>query len=66
MVAPGYDEFVTPHSNPLVRAVVGELYLNEDQLAMIERAVDDLIRERATGTGTAVLIGPINIGIGTT
>ena len=33
-------------------------------MSMVESA-DDLIRERAGGTGTAVLISPINIGVGT-
>jgi hypothetical protein len=32
---------------------------------VVERAADDLIRERAGGTDTAVLISPINIAIGT-
>jgi hypothetical protein len=32
---------------------------------VIQQALDDLVRERAAGSGTAVLISPINIGIGT-
>jgi hypothetical protein len=31
---------------------------------VIERAADDLIRERAAGSEAAVLISPINIDIG--
>ena len=53
------------NSNPIARAVLGQLNLNEDKIAVIKRAADDLIRERAGGTDTAILISPINIGIGT-
>jgi ubiquinone/menaquinone biosynthesis C-methylase UbiE len=53
------------NSNPLARRILGQLDLTENQIAVAERAADDLIRARAAGTDTAVLISPINIGIGT-
>ena len=53
------------HSNPIVGVILGQLDLSKEQIAMIQQAMDDLIRERAAGSGTAVLISPINIGIGT-
>jgi hypothetical protein len=52
-------------SNPIVGSILGQLDLGQDQIAVVQRAADDLIRERAAGTGTAVLVSPINIGIGT-
>jgi hypothetical protein len=53
------------NSNPFARVVLGELNLDEDQIAVTKRAADDLIRERAARSDTAVLISPINIGIRT-
>jgi ubiquinone/menaquinone biosynthesis C-methylase UbiE len=53
------------NSNPIVGLMLGELDLTQDQLAAVQRRADELIRERAAGSGTAVLISPINIGIGT-
>jgi ubiquinone/menaquinone biosynthesis C-methylase UbiE len=53
------------NSNPIVGMLLGQLDLKADQIATIKRAADALIRERAAGTGTAVLLSPINIGIGT-
>lgn len=52
------------NSNPVAGAILGQIDLKPDQIETIQRAADDLIRERAAGTGTAVLISPINIGIG--
>jgi hypothetical protein len=51
-------------SNPIVGEILSELDLTPDQVAVIKKAAGDLIHERAGGTGTAVLISPINIGIG--
>jgi ubiquinone/menaquinone biosynthesis C-methylase UbiE len=53
------------HSNPIVGTILGPLNLNKEQIAVIQQALEDLVRERAAGSGTAVLISPINIGIGT-
>jgi ubiquinone/menaquinone biosynthesis C-methylase UbiE len=53
------------NSNPLAGGMLADLNLQPDQIAQIQRAADDLIRQRAGRTGTAILISPINIGIGT-
>jgi hypothetical protein len=53
------------NSNPVAGVVLGEVGPSEDQIATMKRAADRLIRERAGGAGEAVLISPINIGIGT-
>ena len=53
------------NSNPIARVLLGQLDLTPGQLAATKKAADDLIGERAAGTDTAVLISPINIGIGT-
>lgn len=53
------------NSNPIVPAILGQLDLQPDQIAAIQRRADDLIRERAGGGDMAVLVSPINIGIGT-
>ncbi len=52
-------------SNPTVESILGELQLRAEDRARIERAVDELVRERAGGGEAAVLTNPINIGIGT-
>jgi SAM-dependent methyltransferase len=52
-------------SNPIVESILGELKLAGDERARIERAIDELVRERAGGGESAVLRNPINIGIGT-
>ncbi len=53
------------HSNPIVGMVLGELNLTKDQTAVVQQALDGMVRERAGGSGPAVLTNPINIGIGT-
>ena len=53
------------HSNPIVGMVLGELNLTKEQTAMIQQALESMIRERSGGSGPAVLTNPINIGIGT-
>lgn len=53
------------NSNPIVGMIFGQLNLNKEQIAVIQQAMDGLIRERAAGSGTAILLSPINIGIGT-
>ncbi|HVX90285.1 MAG TPA: class I SAM-dependent methyltransferase [Candidatus Paceibacterota bacterium] len=52
-------------SNPIVESILDELQLRGDDRARIERAIDELVRERAGGGEAAVLTNPINIGIGT-
>lgn len=53
------------NSNPITGSVLAALNLTKDQVALVRRALDDKVRERAAGTGLAVLSNPINIGIGT-
>ena len=53
------------HSNPIVGDVLGELNLSTEQLAVVRKSLDRLLRERANGGGPAVLSNPVNIGIGT-
>jgi SAM-dependent methyltransferase len=52
-------------SNPIVESILGELQLLDDERTRIEHAIDELVRDRAGGTDTAVLTNPINIGVGT-
>jgi ubiquinone/menaquinone biosynthesis C-methylase UbiE len=52
-------------SNPFAGMMLDPLDLTREQIGVIQRAADGLIRERAAGADTAVLISPINIGIGT-
>jgi SAM-dependent methyltransferase len=52
------------NSNPIAGMILDQLNLSKVQIAVIQQAMDSLIRERAAGSGTAVLISPINIGIG--
>ena len=52
-------------SNPIVEMVLGGLNLTSDERGVIQQALEQLVRERAGGSGPAVLTNPINIGIGT-
>jgi len=52
-------------SNPIVESILSERQLRPEDRARIERAVDELVRERAGGGEAAVLTNPINIGVGT-
>jgi len=53
------------NSNPIVGTVLAELSLTKEQRALVQQALDDMIRKRSGGSGPAVLTNPINIGIGT-
>jgi SAM-dependent methyltransferase len=53
------------HSNPIVETVLGSLSLTSGQRDLVQQALDRMVRERASGHGTAKLTNPINIGIGT-
>ena len=53
------------NSNPIVGLVLAELSLTNEQSAVVQQALDDMIRKRSGGSGPAVLTKPINIGIGT-
>jgi hypothetical protein len=39
--------------------------LDEEQTATVRQVLDGMIRERAGGNDTAILVNPVNIGIGT-
>jgi hypothetical protein len=52
------------NSNPIAGEILGQLNLRKEQVAVIQQAMERLIRERAAGSGAAVLTSPINIGIG--
>lgn len=51
-------------SNPIPGMLLAGLDLAPDQLGVIRKAADDLIRERAGGADSAVLTNPLNIGVG--
>ena len=53
------------NSNPIVGMVLAELSLTNEQRAVVQQALDDMVRKRSGGNGPAVLTNPINIGIGT-
>ncbi len=53
------------NSNPIVGMVLAELSLTNEQRAMVQQALDGMVRKRSGGSGPAVLTNPINIGIGT-
>ena len=53
------------NSNPIAGMILAELNLTKEQTAVVQQALERLIRERARGSGLAVLTNPINIGIGT-
>lgn len=48
--------------NPIVDMILGDA--DEESLARMRAALDEMIRERAADTGVAVLTAPINIGWG--
>jgi ubiquinone/menaquinone biosynthesis C-methylase UbiE len=52
-------------SSPIVEAVLGELHLSGDERLTIQSSLEELVRERAKGSDTALLTSPINIGTGT-
>ncbi len=50
-------------SNPLATMMTSDL--SKEQLGVVRDAMERMIRERAGGSGTAVLTNPVHIGIGT-
>jgi SAM-dependent methyltransferase len=52
-------------SNPIVETVLGSLSVVNDERAVIQQALERMVRERAGGSGAAKLTNPINIGVGT-
>ena len=51
-------------SNPIVEMVLGSLNLTNDERGQIQQALEQMVRERASGAATAKLTNPINIGVG--
>lgn len=51
-------------SNPIVEGIFGDLGVSGGERVLIEAALDRPVRERAGGSGSAVLTNPINLGIG--
>jgi len=51
-------------SNPVAEMVLGELKVSGGEREAIQQALEKMVRERAGGSGSAVLTVPINIGIG--
>ena len=51
-------------SNPIVEEVLGHLELSESERGVIRETLDRMVRDRAQGSGSAILCNPINIGIG--
>jgi ubiquinone/menaquinone biosynthesis C-methylase UbiE len=52
-------------SNPIVEVVLGSLNLTADERGVIQLALERMVRERAGGSGLAVLTNPVHIGVGT-
>ena len=52
-------------SNPIVEAVLSSLDLTTDEREAIQGALENMVRERAGGSGAAKLTNPVNIGVGT-
>lgn len=52
-------------SNPIVEMILGELHLTSAERGVIQRSLEQLVRERARSGATAILTNPINIGVGT-
>src|SRR5262249_16196393 len=53
------------NSNPIAEAVLAEANLTKEQTAVVQQALDRMVRERAGASGTAVLTVPVNICVGT-
>ena len=53
------------NSNPIAGMILAELNLTKEQTAVVQQALERLVRERSGGSGPAVLTNPINIGTGT-
>lgn len=52
-------------SNPIVERTLGEAKLTPEQTAVVQDAMEKMVRERAGDSGIAKFTSPINIGIGT-
>jgi hypothetical protein len=52
-------------SNPIVESILADFGVTQDERAVIRRATQSLVTERAAGRQTATLTNPVNIGVGT-
>ena len=53
-------------SNPIVECILdGVLNLTESERGIVQRKLDELVRERAAGSRAAKLTNPVNVGVGT-
>jgi ubiquinone/menaquinone biosynthesis C-methylase UbiE len=52
-------------SNPIVERVLGALNLSSAERELIQHTLEEMILERAGGSGAAKLTNPVNIGVGT-
>jgi steroid delta-isomerase-like uncharacterized protein len=55
----------TLNGNPIVRHVLLELNITNEQTEIIKQRLDQMIREHADSNNTAILTDPVNIGFGT-
>ena len=53
------------NSNPIAGKLLADLHLTPEQTAVIQQALDRMVRERSGGSGPAILTTPVHIGIGT-
>jgi ubiquinone/menaquinone biosynthesis C-methylase UbiE len=53
------------NSNPVVGQVLAELNVTDEQLPLVEQALEQMVRERAGGSGPAALSCEVHIGVGT-
>lgn len=51
------------NSNPIPRMIIADL--TPEQEGVVQRSLDDMLRERSGGSGSAVLTNPVHIGTGT-
>ena len=51
-------------SNPIAGAILADLHLTEEQTTVVRQRLDELVRERAAGSGAAILTNPVHIGTG--
>jgi ubiquinone/menaquinone biosynthesis C-methylase UbiE len=52
------------YSNPIVKSVLGCLHVTGPEREVIQRALDDQVRQRSGGGRPAVLRNPVHLGVG--
>jgi steroid delta-isomerase-like uncharacterized protein len=53
------------NSNPIAEKILSALNINDEQVKKIQQKLEELISERKGKNDTAIITGPVNIGIGT-